>query len=214
MNTATLSHEAVASAAALIGVVIACRWPLGLYQGVLVGAQRLILVSTINIVMVTVSSVGAVAILAFVSPTVQALFIWQGVVALVFSLVMMRAAWSVLGRSDGARFAMQRLREVWRFSTGMTLVAATAIVLLQLDKAILSRMLNLDQFGQYMLAVLVANSLYVLLRPLFNTIYPRMTALATTAQLERLTDFYRSGTRCSRRCCFRSQRRSHCTRTT
>src|SRR4029079_11973039 len=119
-----------------------------------------------------------------VSPTVQALFLWQGLIAFVFSIVMMRAAWRIVGRSDGVRFAWDRLREVWRFSTGMTLVAVTAIVLLQLDKAILSRMVSLEQFGQYMLAVLVANSLYVLLRPLFNTIYPRMTALATTGQVE------------------------------
>ena len=195
LNTNSLSPTVVASAAALIGVVIACRWPLGLYQGVLVGAQRLVSVSIINIIMVTVTSVGAVAILAFVSPTVQALFLWQGLIAFVFSIVMMRAAWRIVGRSDGVRFAWDRLREVWRFSTGMTLVAVTAIVLLQLDKAILSRMVSLEQFGQYMLAVLVANSLYVLLRPLFNTIYPRMTALATTGQVERLVDFYGTGTR-------------------
>ncbi len=195
LNTTTLSPEVVASATALIGFVIACRWPLSLYQGVLIGAQRLITVSAINIAMVTTASIGAVAILAFVSPTVQALFIWQGIVAFAFSLVMMRAAWRVVGRSERTRFAWERLREVWRFSTGMTLVAVTAIVLLQLDKAILSRMLSLDQFGLYMLAVLVANSLFVLVRPLFNTIYPRMTALAATAQLDRLSDVYGSGTR-------------------
>ncbi len=195
LNTTTLSPQVVVSATALIGLVIACRWPLSLYQGVLIGAQRLITVSAINIVMVTAASIGAVAILAFVSPTVQALFIWQGIVAFVFSIVMMRAAWSVVGHSERTHFAWGRLREVWRFSTGMTLVAVMAILLQQLDKAILSRMLSLEQFGQYMLAVLVANSLYVLLRPLFNTIYPRMTALAATAQLERLADFYGSGTR-------------------
>jgi O-antigen/teichoic acid export membrane protein len=195
LNTTTLSLETVATATALIGVVIACRWPLGLYQGVLIGAQRLVTASTIGIAMSTFASVGAVVILAFVSPTVQALFVWQAVVAFVFSIVMMRAAWGVVGSAEEARFEWARLREIWRFSAGMSMVAITGVVLLQLDKAILSRMLGLEQFGQYMLAVLVANSLYVLLRPLFNTIYPRMTALATTGQMERLTEFYASGTR-------------------
>jgi O-antigen/teichoic acid export membrane protein len=195
LSTSSLSPDVVATATSLIGLVIACRWPLGLYQGVLVGAQRLTYSSVINIAMTTATSIGAVAILAFVSPTIEALFLWQGAVAFVFSLVMRRAAWSVIGGAAPKTFSWTRLREVWRFSAGMSLVAVTAIVLLQLDKGILSSMLSLEQFGQYMLAVLIANSLYVLLRPLFNTIYPRMTALVATAQTQRLTDFYLSGTR-------------------
>ena len=190
-----LSSDVVAMAAALIGLVIACRWPMSLYQGVLVGAQRLAAASAINIAMVSISSIGAVVILAFVSPTIEALFLWQGAIALVFSLVMMRVAWSVIGRSAPTHFSLARLREVWRFSAGMSLVAVTAIVMLQLDKGILSRMLSLKEFGHYMLAVLIANSLSVVLRPLFSTIYPRMTALVSTAHTDQLVDFYGSGAR-------------------
>jgi O-antigen/teichoic acid export membrane protein len=195
LSTERLSTEVVSSAAMLIGVVIACRWPLGLYQGVLIGAQRLTTWSAINIAMVTAANIGGVAIVAFVSPTVQALFAWQGLVALIGSVVMMRAAWSVIGASARQPFSWSRLRTVWRFSAGMSLVAVTSIVLLQLDKGILSRMLSLDQFGRYMLAVLVANSLYVLLRPLFNTIYPRMSALVAAGNIDQLSEFYRTGAR-------------------
>jgi O-antigen/teichoic acid export membrane protein len=195
LSTERLSPDVVSSAAMLIGVVIACRWPLGLYQGVLIGAQRLTTSSAINIAMVTAANVGGVAIVAFVSPTVQALFAWQAAVALVGSFAMRQAAWGVVRFTSAQRFSWTHLKTVWRFSVGVSLVAMTGIVLLQLDKGILSSMVGLDQFGRYMLAVLVANSLYVLLRPLFNTIYPRMSALVAANDIAQLADFYRTGTR-------------------
>ena len=107
-------------------------------------------------------------ILAFVSPTIQAFFLWQAAVGLVYSITMGRAAWNIIGRDGRKGFSRRKLREVWRFSAGMSLVAVSAIVLMQVDKAILTRLLSLESFGQYMLAVLISSSLYVLLRPLFN----------------------------------------------
>jgi len=195
LSTDQLSVETVASAAAFIGLVIACRWPLGLYQSVLVGAQRLATSSAINIAIVTVANVGGVAILAFVSATAQALFAWQGFVALIGSFAMMRAAWRSIGPTQRVPFSWDRLRRVWRFSAGVSVVAMTSIALLQLDKGVLSSLLSLEQFGRYMLAVLVANSLYVLLRPLFNTIYPKMSALVVSGSVDQLSEFYRTGTR-------------------
>ena len=47
------------------------------------GAQRLTVSSGVSIVMVTLGNLGAVAVLAYVSPTIQAFFIWQGIVGLV-----------------------------------------------------------------------------------------------------------------------------------
>ena len=72
-----LSQETVTHAMMLMGLVIACRWPIGLYLSALMGAQRLTVSSSVSIAMVTLGSFGAVGVLAFVSPTIQAFFIWQ-----------------------------------------------------------------------------------------------------------------------------------------
>ena len=77
----------------------------------------------------------------------------------------------------------------------MSGVAISAIVLMQLDKVILSKILSLEDFGRYTLAVVVANGLYILLTPTFNVIYPRLTTLFSAGDMNKLIDFYRSGTR-------------------
>jgi O-antigen/teichoic acid export membrane protein len=53
----------------------------------------------------------------------------------------------------------------------------------------------LEDFGRYTLAGLVASGLYVVLTPVFNAIYPRMSALVASGEMDKLIDLYRSGTR-------------------
>lgn len=195
LQSRQLSVQTIIHAVMLMGLVVACRWPIGLYQGALIGAQRLTVSSAINMTMVTVGSIGAVVILAFVSPTIEAFFIWQVCVGLVYAVTMRFAAWRVIGSTRQNRFDVDRLKSVWRFTAGMSGIGLTALVFTQLDKVILSKMLGLDEFGHYMLATVVVSGLYVLISPLFNVMYPRFSALVVTGESEKLTELYRLGTR-------------------
>lgn len=190
-----ISPMTLERAVMLMGLVIACRWPIGLYQGALMGMQRLTVSSTVNIVMVTIGSIGAVAILVFVSPTIEAFFIWQASVALLNVSVMRWAAWRVVGQQErGYRFDIDALKRIWRFTAGMGAIAVTGMVFTQLDKVILSKILGLAEFGHYMLATVVVSALYVLVTPLFNVLYPRFSALVVSGDTEKLTELYRLST--------------------
>jgi O-antigen/teichoic acid export membrane protein len=195
LHSKALTPQALRESVALLGFVVACRWPIGLYQGVLMGAHRLATASAINMVMATMSALGAVLVLAFVSATVQAFFVWQAAMGLLYALAMRHAAWRALGGATGSRFDVEQIRRVWRFSAGMSGVAISAIVLMQLDKVLLSRILTLDGFGQYALAGVVASALYILLTPTFNVIYPRLSALVAQGNGNEVARLYRNGTR-------------------
>lgn len=195
LQSKELAHESVSHAVLLMGLVIACRWPVSLYQGVLIGAQRIVVSSTIGIMMVTVGNFGAVAVLAFVSPTIEAFFVWQAAVSLVYTATVQWAAWRVIGPLKHRRFSVVELKRIWRFSAGMSGIAVSGLVFTQLDKVILSRTLGLGEFGHYMLATVVMSGMYLLVTPMFNVLYPRLSALVVSSNTERLTDLYRLGTR-------------------
>lgn len=195
LQSKQLSLQTVSNAVMLMGLVIACRWPIGLYQGALIGAQRLTVSSAINMTMVTVGSVGAVTVLAFISPTIEAFFIWHASIGLVYAVTMRTAAWRIVGKTSKNSFDIGKLKNIWRFTAGMSAIGLTSLVFTQLDKVILSKMLGLDEFGQYMLATVIVSGLSVLVTPLFNVIYPRFSALVVTGETEKLTDLYRLGTR-------------------
>lgn len=196
LQVKSLPINSVTYALMLMGMVVACRWPIGLYMGALMGMQRIALSSIIGAIFGTLSSLGAVIVLMYISPTIQAFFTWQACIGGVYAITMHFLAWYVVGgENEVRRFSFDDLKRVWRFSAGMSGLALTGVILIQMDKVLLSKLLNLDDFGKYMLAAVVANALYILLTPLFNAIYPRMTVLVASNETEKLIDLYKTGTR-------------------
>jgi O-antigen/teichoic acid export membrane protein len=190
-----IPQETVEHAIKLMGIIMACHWPIALYQGALIGAQRLNVSSCVSMTMSTLGSFGAVAMLVFVSPTIEVFFMWQACVVLAHVAAMRCAAWRVVGKAKNVRFDIDELRRIWRFSAGMSGVAVSALILMQLDKVLLSRILNLEDFGRYALAGVVASGLYIILTPTFNVVYPRLSALVTIEDTDGLIDMYRTGSR-------------------
>lgn len=190
-----LSQQEIQHAVMLMGLVVACRWPIGLYQGALMGAQRITLSSSISMVMVTVGNVGAVVVLAFVSPTIEGFFIWQACVGLVYAFTMRRAAWQTIGKPNKVKFDLDMLKNVWRFTAGMSAIGITSLLFTQLDKVILSKILGLEEFGHYMLAMVIVSGLNIFIGPVYTVMYPRFSALVATGDTAKLTDLYRLGTR-------------------
>jgi O-antigen/teichoic acid export membrane protein len=190
-----LSRETVRNALALMGFVVACRWPIGLYLGTLIGAQRVAVSSSVTIVMSTASNIGAVAILAWVSPRIEAFFLWQAAMGILYALAMRAAAWNAVGRETGIVFSVSALTRIWRFSAGISGIAVSALLLTQVDKIVMSRLLSLSDFGQYSLATVVVSGIYLFITPTFNVIFPRFTALVASGDTIQLADLYRWGTR-------------------
>lgn len=195
LHSKNLTPVVVEQAVMLMGLIAACRWPVALYLGTLMGAQRLIVSSGINTAMVAVANGGAIFILAFVSPTIQAFFLWQAAVGLSYALTMRFAAWKTIGKAAEIHFDFDALKRVWIFSAGMTGVALSALAFTQLDKLLLSRILGLGEFGEYTLATVVVNSLALLIMPFFNAVYPRFSALVANGNTLELTTLYHLGTR-------------------
>lgn len=194
LKSETLSPGTTQRAAMCIGLVIACRWPIGLYQAALLGAHRVALFSAINVVMMTFSTVGAVAVLAFVSNTIEAFFLWQAGVGLLYALVIRSAAWRVIG-SASKRFDLQQLRAVWRFTLGMSAITVFGLVFSQMDKVLLSKLLSLQDYAYYMLATALTGALYLLVAPIYNIVGPRFSALIASAEMGPLADQYQFYTR-------------------
>lgn len=200
LNAREFEPDALRQAIFLMGLVIACRFPHSIYRGALIGAERLVLMNGLNMLMVVVSSFGAVLVLNYIHASIVVFFLWQALCGVVLTFLMYRAAWNVIlpdgkpGRSR-LKFEKESLLKVWRFTAGMTVVSVGSVILLQLDKVIISAMLKLEDYGTYMVAILAGSIFSAFFMPVFNMIYPRMTALVESGDTAALITLYRKGTR-------------------
>ena len=155
------------------------------------GLQKQVLLNVINVCMSTLRGAGAVLILWLVSPTIQAFLLWQIVISVINAFLLAMFMWRRLPHGDTkAVFQKQLLKGIWRFTAGMSGISILAVILTQLDKIILSKMLSLEMFGYYMLASMVAMSLGRLFTPVFISIYPRFTQLVSIDDQDGLKQLY------------------------
>jgi O-antigen/teichoic acid export membrane protein len=178
VNPENLPIGVVEGAIRQMGIVIALQFPFTLYQGGLLGLQRHVLLNGVLVGLGTVRAVGAVIVLWFVSADIGTFFRWQLVVSAVQTVLAAWLMWRSLPIADDRpRFDVAVLRRVRRFAAGMTGIALTSVVLMQMDKVILSKILRLELFGYYTLAGVVASGLYTVIGPIFAAVFPKLSEL-------------------------------------
>ena len=191
---AKLPSQNVSNAFTLMGLVVALSFVESVYVSTLAGLQRQVIQNVAGSLIATVRAIGAVAVLAWISPSIEAFFIWQGLVSsasvLVFSTIVHK---SIPPAPRPSRFSRNSVVEVWQFAARTTAITFLALLLTQVDKILLSRVLPLADFGNYALAALVANGLYVLATPVTAAIYPRFTELVTRCDEPALRAMYHQG---------------------
>lgn len=189
-----LSVEAVAQAIAIMGIVAALRFVEGIYRGAILGLQRQVFFNAVNAFLATARAGGAVLVLAWISPTIEAYFIWQGIVSVVSVAVLAVAAHRSLPTApEPPRFSQKSLYEIRHFAGGLMATTFLALLLTQVDKVLLSRLLSLEDFGYYTFAATVATAIALLITPITQAYYPRITELvACNDEPELIRTYHRS----------------------
>jgi len=184
----------VAQALAVMGLVIALRFFEGIYRGALLGLQRQVFYNTVNAALATARHVGAAAIVAFFSPTIRAFYLWHGAVSVVAVIALGIAVHHSLPPTPASpQVSGNALAGVRRFAGGMLAITCLSLLVSQVDKLLLSRLLPLGEFGYYTLAATLAGALSLAVAPILQTIYPRLVELVTTDDQSRLAATYHQG---------------------
>ena len=195
LSASRLSSSDITQSLMLMGVLIATRWPIAVYQNTLIGGGRLGPASVLTATMATLSVGASIAVVTLGAPRPAWLFAVQTAVSFLHVLLVRALAWRSLDGPQGAVVNFRSVRRLWSFGVGMGGVVLTGIVLTQLDKLLLSKMLPLSAFGEYMLAATVVGGLAVLVSPLFNTIYPEFSGLVARGQTSTQINTYHRDTR-------------------
>jgi O-antigen/teichoic acid export membrane protein len=187
----SLPTDVVAKSFTAMGLVIALRFIESIYVSSIVGLQRQVLESTVSSCMATARGLGAVGVLAWVSPTLEAFFVWQGIISLITVPILANIVYRQLPSAPrSGRFSWIAVTGIWRFATGVMAITLLALLLTQIDKILLSRLLPLKTFAYYALAGVLTSALHMLTSPISAAFYPQFTELATRDNSAKLSLAY------------------------
>lgn len=186
--TTSLPVDEVVLALRLCGLVVAFRFMETIYRSALYGLDRQVWYNGVNIVITTARFGGSALVLALVSPTVTAFFVWQVAVSIASVALLRHKSHATLPRIAARRFSGPALRTIRGFAGGLVAINLTALVLTQADKLIISHALPLAMLGYYTLAYTVSNLIAAAVGPVSQAFYPvfaRQVAAGDSEELRR-----------------------------
>lgn len=178
LQTEKLPEEIVDNSLVIMGGVIGLRFVESVYRSSLIGLQRQTIFNFANAALATMRSVGALGVLAWLSPTIEAFFIWQGIISFLTLTIFAAMTYRIIPCGDrSGRFSLSALLSVRKFAGGMVALSTLTLILTGVDKILLSGLLTLTEYASYMLALTVASAMPMMVTPVVSAVYPRMCEL-------------------------------------
>jgi O-antigen/teichoic acid export membrane protein len=191
LNANALSTASVARSISVMGLVLAARMAELVYRGAIQGLQRQVWLNVALGALATLRWAAVVGILAWVSPTIEAFFLWQGLISLLTVAVLARQTYHWLPTTGrAARFDIVALMEIRRFAAGMVATTFLGLLLTQIDRLLLSKIVSLEEFGIYTLAAAAAGALNILVAPMAASTQPHLTELVAKGEHDALRETY------------------------
>ena len=177
-RSSEISPEIVRDVLMLMALSLAVQIPSGLYVGGLMGLQRQIECSGFLAFFGTIRGLGAVVILWIISSDIRSFILWQILVYTVQTGVLRWLLWKSIGMEcNTLSFSKNELSLSKSFITNITFVTALSLLISQVDKIIMSKILPLKEFGFYMLAWTLASGISKISMPIIQAAAPSFTNL-------------------------------------
>lgn len=198
LNVSELPQEAVVVAVQIMAISVALRWLGGLYRGVITGSEKLVWLSVFNALIATLRFIAVFVTMSLYGFTPFVFFIHQLVVAIIevsgLWLMNNRLLPSKSGIKERIGWSIGPVKPVLKFALTIAFTSSVWILVTQTDKLVLSGILPLDEYGYFMLAVLVASGIMIISGPISSAIMPRMARLYAEGKDREAISVYRNST--------------------
>lgn len=182
INSNNLPNKEIKDFLITCGLIISLRLIEGIYKSVLVGLQRQVIYNLILVFLTALRSVGAVVVVVYISPTMQAFFLWQGIASLISLVLWYVVTYKIINKiSDGfvGHCSIKVLSANASYSMGILGMSLLSLMVTNLDKIFLPKLINLTDYGFYALASTLSGVLVLLVGPVVQAAFPRLSEFHT-----------------------------------
>lgn len=187
LKTNMFSRNQISYFIKLIGIGIGFQLFSTLYEGGLMGLQKQVLANKIKIIWSLFRS-GIVIIPLLYIPTLEVYFIWQIACNLILLVVFKIVTAKELKSNVKPLFSRKMLSNNWKYALGMMGIAFISAIIIQIDKLVTSKVLDLETFGHYSLATTIGQVPLLVATPIIMAIFPVFSFLVSTKNLQQKTE--------------------------
>lgn len=203
LNNNALPTETIAICLRLMGMQCALQFLTNFYTNGLNGLQQMVSANGVLALNHTLRAVAGLFVLIEMSASVHIYFFSQLLftfVGLLITAVVLYRKLPKISKGNNLplsfvqkiklRFNWERFNACKRFATGMAITSILTFFIMQTDKIILSKLVTLEQFGYYSIALSVAMMIGGGAALVSRSVLPRMTQLVAINNTEALKILY------------------------
>lgn len=180
----------------VMGIVIAFRWLSCLYRGMVIGFELQVWLAKLNISVTTARFIVPIPFIIYFDVGLVFYFYMQLAVAVaefLFLYLMIRRqlkAMQIAHNGPAVLADQSEFQRILKFAYGVATTSVIWVILTQTDKLILSKILPLDEYGRFSMAIVLANGINMITGPIMMAMTPRMTSVASMGEKSELVHMY------------------------
>lgn len=197
LNIENLNPKDVLFAVQIMAISVSLRWMTGLFRGVISGFERIVWLSIVNSIIATLRFPLVLVYMYYFGFTVRSFFIYQLFVALLEFSLYTHKSYSLLPRlntGESIGWSLKPVKPIIGFALSIAFTSSVWIIITQLDKFVLSGILQLSEYGYFSLAVLVSAGVIQISGPISSSIMPRMAKLQAENKFKEIREIYLNST--------------------
>lgn len=202
LNVQQLDMATVTTSLQLMAFAVAMRWMSGLYRGIVSGVEDFVWLGGFNAFIATWRFIGVIPLLVWLGGTPLVFFGFQFALGLIELFVLFLKAGRLLPELPNdknfdwsLKIFFLSVRRTLTFSIGISFAALVWVMMTQVDKLLLSKLLSLADYGIFTLSVLAASGVSLFAGPLSNALLPRLARLHAQGDEAGLILLYKKMTR-------------------
>jgi O-antigen/teichoic acid export membrane protein len=196
LNSKIYTHVQIVQLVKLIALSLAFQLPCGIYLSCLSGLQVHGKMNAIQIVATFFRHFFGISIL-FLNGDLVWFFVVQIIVSFFQTAISRQIIWTIIRRNSISKpeFNFSIFKSIWRFSIGMAVTSLSAVLLANIDRLVLSRMVTTVDLGKYSIAFAATGILQLGIQPFYRAFFPRYSELVSSGNSIQLEKEYFASTR-------------------
>jgi O-antigen/teichoic acid export membrane protein len=196
LKVQNLSREQVTGSVALMGVAVALRWVSSIYRSAISGFEHQIWLNGYNVLIATIRFFPIILVFMYISTSLMVFFSYQLFVASLELVGLAAKSHRLMPvATDSGGWSLTPLQGVYKFSLTYAITTSIWVMVTQVDKLVLSKILTLADFGIFSLGVLVAAAIGLVSSPISLALLPRLVKLNASSDEASFLSLYRRASR-------------------
>lgn len=196
IKTSELSNSEMNKTLKVMSLALLMMWPISIYQNILLGLQKHVHANSLLVCFTFLRAFGGLWFITSIDGGLSEFFYFQAIIYFLQTITIRYVIKRQVASSESKpKFNYRAIQSIWKFAFGIFSLSFLSVVIINIDKITVLKILPLESYAYYSVASALAFGLYVVISPIYSTFFPRIAELIALEHRETVRSVYQQASK-------------------